>query len=207
MLSYAVAGRKLECGGMTASSATSRAGAQPRRPARLHYATFEARVAAGTLDVLVLFIIASLLVTAGSMVVLISSDFERVSPSGTAINIFWICVGAIPPAFLLYFFISLAWKGQTVGAAVMQLMVIRSDGRRLGTVGAIARVIGLLIYVLILGVGIIVAYALRDSTLESGAAVAIAFLLASAGFLWSAFDSQRRTLHDRLAGTIVVRIG
>lgn len=208
MLSYAVAGRKLECGGMTASSATARtSGARPRRPARLHYATFEARVAAGTLDVLVLFIIASLLVTAGSLVVLISSDFERVSPSGTAINIFWICVGAIPPAFLLYFFISLAWKGQTVGAAVMQLMVVRSDGRPLGAVGAVARVIGLLIYVLILGIGVIVAYALRDSTMQSGIAVGTAFLLASAGFLWSAFDSKRRTLHDRIAGTIVVRIG
>jgi len=89
----------------------------------------------------------------------------------------------------------------------MQLMIIRSDGRPLGVVGAVARVIGLLLYVLILGIGIIVAYALRDSTVQSGVAVAVAFLVASAGFLWSAFDSQRRTLHDRIAGTIVVRIG
>jgi uncharacterized RDD family membrane protein YckC len=193
---------------MTASSTTAQGvGARPRRPLRLHYATFESRVAAGTLDVLVLFIIASLLVTAGSLVVLISSDFEKVDPSTTAINVFWGCVGAIVPAFLLYFFISLAWKGQTIGAAVMQLMIIRSDGRPLGVLGAMARVIGLLLYVLILGVGIIAAYALRNSTLQSGAAVAIAFLVASAGFLWSAFDSQRRTLHDRIAGTIVVRIG
>ncbi|MGE5596706.1 MAG: RDD family protein [Hyphomicrobiales bacterium] len=182
-------------------------GSRPRRPVRLHYATFEARVAAGTLDVLCLFIIASLLVTIGSMVVLISSDFERVDPSTTAINIFWVCVGAIAPAFLLYFFISLAWKGQTVGAAVMQLMVIRSDGRPLGILGSVARVVGMLFYVLILGIGIVVAFALRDSTLQSGGAVAVAFLLASAGFLWSAFDSKRRTLHDRIAGTIVVRIG
>src|SRR6185295_9188633 len=50
-------------------------------------------VAAGALDVLVLFIIAALLVTVGSLVVLISSDFEKVEPSGTALNTFWGCVG------------------------------------------------------------------------------------------------------------------
>lgn len=193
---------------MTASTAAARsAGARTRRPLRLHYASFESRVAAGTLDLLVLFIIASVLVTAGSLVVLVSSDFERVEPSGTAINIFWGCVGAIAPAFLLYFFISLAWKGQTVGAAVMQLMIIRSDGRPLGILGSVARVIGLLFYVLVLGIGIVAAFALRASTLASGIAVGVAFLVASFGFLWSAFDTQRRTLHDRLAGTIVVRIG
>lgn len=192
---------------MSTSSAVARpSGGRARRPLRLHYATFEARVAAGTLDVLVLFIIASLLVTAGSLIVLVSSDFEKVEPSGTAINMFWVCVGAIPPAFLLYFFVSLAWKGQTVGASVMQLMVIRSDGRPLGVLGAMARVIGLLIYVLIIGLGIVLAFSLRSSSLQSGVAVAVAFLLASAGFLWAAFDSQRRTLHDRIAGTIVVRL-
>ncbi|MCC7365233.1 MAG: RDD family protein [Dehalococcoidia bacterium] len=184
-------------------------GAPPRSrpPFRLRYASFESRVAAGTLDVLVMLIIASLLVTLGSIVVLISSDFERVDPSNTAINIFWGCVGAIPPAFLLYFFVSLAWKGQTVGAAVMQLMIIRSDGRPLGPLGAIARLIGLLLYVLIIGAGVGLAFLWRENALQSGLAVAVAFLIAAFGFLWSAFDTRRRTLHDLIAGTIVVRIG
>ncbi len=187
-----------------AAAASARAG---RRPAvRISYASFESRVAAGALDVLVLFIIASLLVTAGSLVVLISSDFEKVDPSSTAINIFWACAGAIAPAFLLYFFISLAWKGQTVGSAVMQIMVIRSDGRPLGILGAMARVIGLLIYALIVAVGIIAAFAFRSSSAIAAAAVGGAFLLAAVGFIIAAFDSHRRTLHDRIAGTIVVRI-
>lgn len=178
-----------------------------RRPAyRLHYASFESRVAAGALDILVLFIIASLFVTAGSLIVLISSDFERVEPSSTALSAFWVCVGLIPVALLLYFFIGLAWKGQTVGAAVMQLMVVRSDGRPLGVLGAMARVIGQLFYVLLAGAGIVAAYALRESTLLAGAALAIAFVLAALGILWAAFDRHRRTLHDRLAGTIVVRL-
>ncbi|GIW16618.1 MAG: hypothetical protein KatS3mg063_2471 [Tepidiforma sp.] len=185
----------------------SRSAGGGNRPAfRLHYASFESRVAAGALDVLVLFIIASLFVTAGSLIVLISSDFERVEPSSTALSAFWVCVALIPVAFLLYFFIGLAWKGQTVGAAVMQLMVVRSDGRPLGVLGAMARVIGLLAYVLLAGIGIVGAYALRESTVAAGAVLAAALVLAALGILWAAFDRHRRTLHDRLAGTIVVRL-
>lgn len=192
---------------MTARSATPRDVPRGSRPSfRIHYASFESRVAAGALDLLVMFIIASLLVTAGSLVVLVSSDFERVEPSNTALNIFWMCVGAIPPALLLYFFIGLAWKGQTIGASVMQLMVIRSDGRPLGVLGSMARVIGLLIYLLIVALGVIAGFAFRDSTPLAAAAVGGAFLLAAFGFIWAAFDPRRRTLHDRIAGTIVVRL-
>lgn len=185
----------------------ARAAGEGRRPAyRLHYASFESRVAAGALDVLVLFIIASLLVTVGSLIVLISSEFERVEPSSTALSAFWVCVGLIPVAMLLYFFIGFAWKGQTVGAAVMQLMVVRSDGRPLGVLGAMARVIGQLFYVLVAGVGVIAAYALRESTVAAGAALGLSLVLAALGIVWAAFDRHRRTLHDRLASTIVVRL-
>ncbi len=182
------------------------AGRVSRPPVRLHYASFESRVAAGVLDLLVLFIIASLLVTAGSIVILISSDFEKVDPSATAINIFWGCVGAIPIAYVLYFFLALAWKGQTVGAAVMQIMVVRSDGRPLGVIGSMARVIGLGAYVLVAGIGVIAAYSVRDSAEQAAAVVGVAFLLVALGLLIAAFDSHRRTLHDRIAGTIVVHV-
>lgn len=192
---------------MGASGAMVRDGERGRsRRLRISYASFESRVAAGALDLLVLFIIAALLVSAGSLVVLISSNFERVDPSATSINIFWGCTASIVPAFLLYFFIGLAWKGQTIGAAVMQIMVIRSDGRPLGLFGSVARVIGLLIYALIIAAGVIVAFAFRSTTPIAAAAVSVAFLLAAAGIIWAAFDSHRRTLHDRIAGTIVVRL-
>jgi uncharacterized RDD family membrane protein YckC len=192
---------------MSASATTMQDAERGRRPSyRLHYASFESRVAAGALDVLVMFIIAALLVTAGSVIVLISSDFEKVEPSGTALNAFWVCVGCIPPALLLYFFIGFAWKGQTIGASVMQLMVIRSDGAPLGVLGAMARVIGLLVYALIAAGGLIAAYALRDNSTLAAAAIGAAFVLAALGFIWAAFDRHRRTLHDRIAGTIVVRL-
>ena len=192
---------------MSASATTMQDADRGRRPPfRLHYASFESRVAAGALDVLVMFIIAALLVTAGSLIVLISSDFEKVEPSSTALNAFWVCVGCIPPALLLYYFIGFAWKGQTIGASVMQLMVIRSDGRPLGVFGAMARVVGLLVYVLITGAGLIGAYAFRDNSFIAGAVIAGALVLAAFGFIWAAFDRHRRTLHDRIAGTIVVRL-
>jgi len=191
---------------MSASAAASSSNRGGRPAVRLHYASFESRVAAGALDVLVMFIIASMLVTIGSLIVLISSDFERIEPSNTALGTFWVCIGAIAPAILLYLFIGLAWKGQTVGASVMQLMVIRSDGRPLGIFGAAARVIGQLMYVLIIAAGLVAAVAVRESTPLAAACVAVAFILASCGFLWAAFDRHRRTLHDRIAGTIVVRL-
>ena len=153
-----------------------------------------------------MFIIAALLVTAGSVIVLISSDFEKVEPSSTALNAFWVCVGCIPPALLLYFFIGFAWKGQTIGASVMQLMVIRSDGAPLGVLGAMARVIGLLVYALIASGGLIAAYAFRDNSTLAATSIGGAFVLAALGFIWAAFDRHRRTLHDRIAGTIVVRL-
>jgi uncharacterized RDD family membrane protein YckC len=163
-------------------------------------------VAAAVLDALVLFIIAALLVALGSFIVLVSSDFERVDPSDTAINLFWVCVGSFIPASLLYVFVSYAWKGQTIGGAVMQLMVIRSDGRPLGVLGSVARVIALLVYLVFIGAGAVVAFAFRDSVGRAAGAVAVALLLVAAGLLWAAFDSRRRTLHDRIAGTIVIRL-
>lgn len=193
-------------GVLMSSQALSR-GEKPARPAvRLRYATFEARVVAGILDLLVLFIIGAAFVIVGALIILISSDFEKVDPSSTAINAFWGCVVAIPVAYVIYFLLAWGWKGQTVGQSVMQVLVVRSDGRNLGILGAIVRVLGLLVYVLVLAAGGVAAWAVRESTFLAAVAIFVAFLLAAAGILWAAFDRRRRTVHDRLAGTIVVRI-
>lgn len=192
---------------MSASEALGRRD-QPARPAiRLRYASFETRTVAGILDLLVLFIIAAVFVIIGAMIILISSDFEKRDPSGTALDAFWVCVGLIPLAYAIYFFVSWAWKGQTVGQSVMQVMVVRSDGRNLGILGAIARLFGFLLYVLVVAVGVAAAYALRDSTFLAATALSIALLIVAFGLLWAAFDEKRRTVHDRLAGTLVVRVG
>ena len=88
----------------------------------------------------------------------------------------------------------------------MQIMIVRSDGRPLGIAGAISRVIGQLVYVLFALGGILGAYALKDSSFQAAIATGVAFFLISIGFLMAIFDRKRRMLHDRIAGTIVVRI-
>jgi uncharacterized RDD family membrane protein YckC len=191
---------------MAVRTAGTRDNLRQRQTPRLSYASFEARVVAATLDALVLFIIGALLVTLGSVMVLVSSDFEKHDPSTFSINAFWACAGAIAPATLLYFFISYAWKGQTIGKAVMQLMIIRSNGHPLGVLGAAARVVGLLTYLLFFAFGGVGAFALRESTLNAALAIGAGLLLAVIGVLIAAFDGRRRMLHDRLAGTIVVRL-
>jgi len=192
---------------VTASRAANATMPRAQRPqVRIRYASLEARVSAAALDILVSLVIAALLILVGSLIILISSDFERTDPSNRAFDIFWGCAGAIAPAILLYWFVGLSWKGQTIGKSVMQIMVIRSDGRPLGILGSVARVIGLMVYVVFLGAGAIVAYAFKDSAIISGVAVGLACLFVSGGILTAAFDSHRRTLHDRIAGTVVVKI-
>jgi uncharacterized RDD family membrane protein YckC len=185
---------------------TRDSGRRQRQEPHLTYASFEARVVAATLDLLVLFIIGAVLVTTGAVIVLVSSDFEKTDPSTFSINTFYACVGAIAPATLLYFFLSYAWKGQTVGKAIMQLMVILSNGHPLGVLGAAARVIGLLCYVLFFAFGAIAAFVLRSSTLYAAIAIGAGLFAGVLGILIAAFDARRRMLHDRLAGTIVVRL-
>jgi uncharacterized RDD family membrane protein YckC len=68
--------------------------------------------------------------------------------------------------------------GQTVGKMVLGLRVVRRDGHSLTSWNALRRALGMLL---------------------SG-------LPGLAGFLWAGFDLQRRGWHDRLAGTLVVRL-
>ena len=113
---------------------------------------------------------------------------------------------AIVPAVLLYVFISLAWKGQTIGLAIMQLMIVRSDGRHLGFFGALARMLALFLYVAVLAAGGLVAFLFKDSTQIAAAAVGGALVICLVGILMAAYDPRRQTLQDRLAGTFVVRL-
>ena len=79
---------------------------------------------------------------------------------------------------LAYFAGMWAWKGTTVGGVVLNLKVVRLDN---GPVSfAVALVRGL------------------------GAALSAAVLFL--GFLWIAWDEEKQGWHDRIAGTVVVRL-
>jgi uncharacterized RDD family membrane protein YckC len=72
------------------------------------------------------------------------------------------------------------WKlrGSTVGGIVCDLRVVRVDGRPIEWETAIVRALGCFLSLAVCGLG----------------------------FIWIAFDSNHQAWHDKIAGTVVVRV-
>lgn len=181
------------------AAAATRTADAPPAPAPPRLASFEARVAAAAIDALALLLLAAALMGAGALNLLLSDA------SGGAVALFWALTGATGPVCLLYFFLCLALWGRTAGGAVMGIGVMRSDGAPLGAAGALARVAGMLVYVLMPGAGAALAWAFRETPAVAALMPALGLLGCAAGLLWAVADAERRALHDRLAGVIVVR--
>jgi uncharacterized RDD family membrane protein YckC len=87
-----------------------------------------------------------------------------------------------PPVFfivaLAYFAGLWAWKGTTIGGIVLKLQVVRHDGGPLTFLVALVR------------------------GLAAALSVAVFFL----GFFWIGWDREKQGWHDKIAGTVVVRV-
>lgn len=70
------------------------------------------------------------------------------------------------------------FKGTTIGGILCNLRVVRQDGREIDWSTAIVRALGCFVSLIFLGLG----------------------------FLWIVFDEGRQSWHDKIAGTIVVRV-
>jgi uncharacterized RDD family membrane protein YckC len=72
------------------------------------------------------------------------------------------------------------WKlrGATVGGIVFDLRVVRLDGREVDWETAIVRALGCFLSLVVAGLG----------------------------FIWIAFDHNNQAWHDKIAGTVVVRV-
>jgi uncharacterized RDD family membrane protein YckC len=81
-------------------------------------------------------------------------------------------------AALAYFSGMWAWKGTTVGGIVLNLQVVREDGQSLNFLTAFVRSLAALF------------------------SIAALFL----GFFWIGWDRQKQGWHDKIAGTVVVRL-
>jgi uncharacterized RDD family membrane protein YckC len=79
---------------------------------------------------------------------------------------------------LAYFSGMWAWKGTTVGGIVLNLQVVREDGQHLNFLTALVRSLAALF------------------------SIAVLFL----GFFWIGWDRQKQGWHDKIAGTVVVRL-
>ena len=79
---------------------------------------------------------------------------------------------------LAYFAGMWAWKGTTVGGIVLGLKVVRQDGRPVTLLVALVR------------------------ALAAVFSVAVFFL----GILWIGWDKEHQGWHDKIAGTVVIRL-
>jgi uncharacterized RDD family membrane protein YckC len=92
----------------------------------------------------------------------------------------WVWISNLVSVVLTggYFIVLEGGPGQTLGKKALGLRVVTSSGERIGYLKALARYIGKIISGMILCVG----------------------------FIMAAFDSEKRTLHDRMCNTRVIKI-
>jgi len=155
-----------------------KAGASAQAALDLPYAGLQLRIVAFVLDVVILISALMLLIAAGGLQTLFRSNFGDVDPPGSAFYVWIGFILAFIPLGILYYILLLAWKGQTIGKMAVRIKVVRRDGGSLSLGQAFVRWLGYLASALPLGIG----------------------------FLMALKDSQRRALHDLLAGTVVVEL-
>jgi len=108
--------------------------------------------------------------------------WERMAAGFLDVVIIMLTSAAVGPFCILvafaYFSGMWAWKGTTVGGIVLNLQVVRQDGQPVNFLTAIVR---------------------------SLAAVFSAFIF-FLGFFWIGWDRDKQGWHDKIAGTVVVRL-
>lgn len=86
--------------------------------------------------------------------------------------------GSFPLWFTVYHIAMWATKGTTVGGIICGLKVVRVDDRPLDWSVAVVRALGAF----------------------------LSFAVAGLGFIWVAFDDERQSWHDKIAGTTIVKV-
>jgi uncharacterized RDD family membrane protein YckC len=178
----------------------------------LRYASFETRLVAFVLDLIVLFSAFALFFAIAFFQVLLRTDFgEKDTPDSAvwaaAILLAIYCFLLVP----LYFIGLWAWRGQTVGQMAMAIKVVGRDGRPAGLARAAVRVGGLnlLPFIFLVSVVSLLAAGTGEDALVTliwvlGIVGLVLVAIQVFGCLMIPFDRQRRALHDRLADTLVV---
>jgi len=82
------------------------------------------------------------------------------------------------PALAIYGALLWKFKGATIGGIIFGLKVVRLDGRPVDWPTAIVRALACFISLIALGLG----------------------------FIWIAFDPEKQGWHDKIAGTVVVKL-
>ena len=112
--------------------------------------------------------------------------WQRFAASMLDLFLIGVCIALIPiigpalfiPVAVIYFVSMWTWKGTTIGSLVLGHKIVRTDGRSINFSVALVRSLLSLFSMLVL------------------------FL----GFLWAAWDREKQTWHDKIAGTVVVKM-
>jgi len=150
----------------------------PAEPASLRKAGFWLRCVAFLVDAGLV----ALLATGGAMLVVLAVQIGGMISSAPEAGLEWLDTTATSLLVILivlcYFTLFLGLRGQTPGKMLLGLKVIRTTGEEVGYGRALVRWVGQCLGLLPLGLG----------------------------FLMIAFSRQKQALHDKLAGTYVVRL-
>ena len=83
-----------------------------------------------------------------------------------------------PLCLVAYHFALWSWKGTTLGGIVLGIQIVRTDGRPIDYGVALVRCL---------------------SAIFSALALCL-------GFFWVAWDRDKQSWHDKIAGTVIVRV-
>jgi len=178
----------------------------------LRYASFETRLVAFVLDLIVLLAVFALFFAVAFLQILLRTDFGETDTPDSAIWAAAIILATYWFLLLPLYFVGLwVWRGQTVGQMAMAIKVVRRDGCPMALARAAVRAGGLSLLPAIFVASLL---ALLATGLAEDALIGIIWVLVAtalaliviqiAGFLMIPFDQQRQALHDRLADTLVV---
>jgi uncharacterized RDD family membrane protein YckC len=176
-------------------------------------ARFEARVVAFLIDSVILLTFILVFMAIAGFQLLVTSDFGEMDPPDSS---FWAVLAitlAVVPLWALFNVGLYLWRGQSVGQYVAGIRVVHANGSGPSLGKALVRLLVLnpLLFHPFLAVlwALVAAIATSVTVSEVVLVATVTMVLLSlispflALFL-ALFDKERRTLHDRVAGTLVV---
>lgn len=178
-------------------------------------AGLEARIVGYLVDSVILVSFGLMFLVIGGFQLLLTSDFAEVDPPDSSLYAFVaIPFGGTLIGWTLFNVVLLWWRAQTAGQYVAGIKVQRENGsaptrRQLVAWWLVLHPLlfhPLLALLWFLDVIVVVSLTVSEVALVVGLLFVLLCLVAPLVALFAAaFDRQRRALHDRLAGIVVVR--
>ena len=176
-------------------------------------AGLDARVMAFLFDSIVLLAFLALFGMIAMFQILARSNFGDTDPSDATYNMAVGIIAAVVPFWLLFNVYLQSRRGQSVGKYIVGIRVARSDGKRLNVFNAFWRMIfldPLLFHPLLAAPWLLLAVVgtMRTANgvvlIATVTVVVLSIVAAPVALAAMLADGQRRALHDRISGTLVV---